>query len=270
MRWSLALSRWRAARLRDLYLAADDPRERADLVRFAFGHVLTRRFSGGDAVVYLNGTAHVVGRDTEEIYILNEIYVDRHYDRRPDFIPQPGWTVVDIGAHVGVFAARQARRGAHVYAFEPNPDCYRRLRRTIAANGLDHKVHTFPVAVGAAAGTGTMKVPAGWTQSGKVVVGASSDAAPSVAIIALDDIIPTLDISRIDLLKIDVEGAEVEVLRGATQTLPMVARVVLEYHTLDLLGGSEVLLQGCAFAPVLRVDLVGEQGIIYCERILDP
>jgi Met-10+ like-protein len=78
--------------------------------------------------VRLRGARYVVGVRTSEIYVVDEVYGERMYDRLPAYVPRAGWTVVDVGANVGVFTVHAARKGAIVYAFEPNPACFARLR----------------------------------------------------------------------------------------------------------------------------------------------
>jgi hypothetical protein len=51
----------------------------------------------------------------------------------------------------------------------------------------------------------------------------------------------------VDLLKIDVEGSEVEVLKGARNTLARTRRIVLEYHRQPLLSAVDGLLQSAGF-----------------------
>src|SRR5205085_10427341 len=135
----------------------------AYVVRWVFvtHRLVPRRFLGflrGDATLRVQGATYSVGLESDEVSIFTEIYQGHVYDRVPDFIPRPGWTVVDVGANVGLFAVQQARRGARVLAFEPNPDCYRRLSKTIAANGLGGTVRAFNVAVGAEPPVGTQRV----------------------------------------------------------------------------------------------------------------
>src|SRR5207248_9506229 len=172
------------------------------------------------------------GLEAREFAVFEEIYVDHDYDRLADFIPQRGWIVFDVGANVGVFAVQQARRGAFVYAFEPNPDSYRRLAKTVATNGIGGAVTLFNVALGAAPGTGRLVVPSGWTTVGSIerVDGKPAESAGTVTITALDRVVPEVGVAAIDLLKIDTEGAELEVLRGAERTLDVVVRLVVEHH----------------------------------------
>lgn len=63
--WNVTLLRWWASRFRALYVAADNWKERASLARFALAHLLAKGLGGGDTMVYLHGTAHVVGLDCE-------------------------------------------------------------------------------------------------------------------------------------------------------------------------------------------------------------
>src|SRR5262249_15176940 len=87
-----------------------------------------------ETTIQVRGAKYVVGLRTSEVYIFHEIYESNQYNRHPDFVPQRGWTVFDVGANVGVFTILQARNGASVYAFEPNPGSCGRLQRNVAVN----------------------------------------------------------------------------------------------------------------------------------------
>ena len=73
-----------------------------------------------------------------------------------------------FGANSGVYTVQQARRGAHVYAFEPNPDCYRRLHKSVQLNGLDSRVSAADYALGATAAAAELIVPEGGTGLGSL------------------------------------------------------------------------------------------------------
>jgi FkbM family methyltransferase len=107
--------------------------------------------------------------NSHETALFEEIYKDRGYEMVGDFVPKAGWTVFDVGANVGIFAVQEALRGAHVYAFEPNPDCYRRLTWTVEANNLCTKISAFNVAVAATPGSGTMLIERGFTLGGTIM-----------------------------------------------------------------------------------------------------
>lgn len=243
-----------------LYGLAGTREERISLalfsLRFAVSRLAPRLAGRADAVLRLNGTHYVMGPWTTEIFSLDELYYHHDYDKVDDFIARQGWIVLDIGANVGVFTREQVRRGARVYAFEPNPDCYRRLDQMIDRNHLKDHIEAHNLALAAVSGEGTMRVQRGWTTSGSIVSdnGGSSSTGPRVAIKTLDSITPALCVTSIDLLKIDVEGAEAEVLRGASCTLRKVDRVVVEYHSRVLREQVDAILTDAGFSRVLCSD----------------
>lgn len=223
-----------------------------------------------DVPIMVRGVTYFMGIDAAETPVFGEIYDDRDYDRLPDFIPREGWIVLDVGANAGIFAVQQANRGARVYAFEPNPHSYRRLTKTAAANGLDGQITSVNSAVGAEAGRGALVVPHGWTSNGMVVSGAgpAEAGAVSVPVDTLDHLVSTLALDHVDLLKIDTEGAELDVLRGGERALTTVARIVLEYHSWDKLTDVRALLQAHGFAEALHLELDPHAGtgILYARR----
>ncbi len=143
-------------------------------------------------------------------------------------IVQPGQTFVDVGANKGDFTLLAARRvgpTGRVLAFEPEPSNVRWLRRSIERNGYTN-VEVHELALGDEEGHVTLHLgeKSGWHT---IVPGRrTSLGAVQVPLRRLDDV---LDGRPIDHLKIDVEGAEMAVLRGAEGTLrasPRVAALV--------------------------------------------
>ena len=233
----------------------------------------TRRW---EATILVRGAKYVVGVRTSEIFIFYEIYESLQYDRHTDFIPQSGWTVFDVGANIGVFTVLQATRGARVYSFEPNPESYSRLSRNVAANKLGGCVRLFPTALGGERGMGSLHVVGGGTTAGvvtRVRAGASASGV-AVPIATLDEVVSTLPELSIDLLKIDAEGSEVAILRGGERTLDHVQRIVVEYHSRDLLRQVKGILARKGFTEEMIVDYYAEQvavgqdevGILYARR----
>jgi FkbM family methyltransferase len=195
----------------------------------------------------------------ELIFLTREIYDQRVYEFVPDFAPAHGWTVIDAGANIGVFTVRAARLGARVIAFEPNSQLSRLLGETIVANKIETRVAVFDCALGAQPGFGVLDVGSG-SLGAHLKTAKTSDAFPTVSIRRLDDVAAEIGLDHIDLLKVDVEGFEVEVLKGAAGILESVDRVVLEYHSHSLLAESTAFLEEFSFLPAGVDDLHPDLG----------
>jgi FkbM family methyltransferase len=134
----------------------------------------------------------------------------------------PGGDMVDVGAHVGMYAvaAGLALRGrGRVLAFEPNPEARRQLEQNLALNGCDN-VEVLPVAVTARAGEALLHVPATRDPSFSSLGGGRFAEGEPVRVptTTLDEAVMSRGLSPA-FVKIDVEGAELDVLDGAERTL---------------------------------------------------
>ncbi len=148
---------------------------------------------------------------------------------KPDF----RGTFIDVGANIGVYTLRYARAFANVIAIEPNPATYHILQANIAL-GRASNVIPLPIGCSDRVGTVQLNVPVGgmlgWSTLGS---DATWESYPvDVYLDTVDRLVAKAGLSeRVALLKIDVEGHEVQVLRGAYSTLvqhrPMVLYEVL-------------------------------------------
>lgn len=128
---------------------------------------------------------------------------------------------VDVGAHVGQWTLPFAAAGVPVVAFEPNPPIRALLSAAIRQNGL--AVSLWPFALGAAAGSGHLTAPEiGGGMASIVCEFPGGPVSETVEVRSLDhfSLAPRL-------LKLDVEGAEVDVLRGAHETIRQHRPVVI-------------------------------------------
>lgn len=133
-------------------------------------------------------------------------------------------TVFDVGANAGIFslAALAARPSAVVHAFEPTPEIVERLHDTVRRNRLAH-LHVHELAVGAMEGEAYLNYCQGETGANDgmnyVSDAVGSGAAVPVEITTLDAFCARRSISRIDLLKLDIQGYEANALFGAERLL---------------------------------------------------
>ena len=190
-----------------------------------------QRGARGTTLRFRNGFT-LTGTDRDDVAsIFHEIFIEQCYTPRWFYRPEPAHTVVDIGANIGVFCTylEYTAPGVLVRAFEPHPATFESLTRNLAANRLADRVTANRVAVGREAGvvrfTGLTGLASGHEAA---AVGGSGEPVECIPLAA------TLDgVETVDLLKVDTEGAEVDILEPApTDLRDQVARVVVEYHDL--------------------------------------
>jgi FkbM family methyltransferase len=138
---------------------------------------------------------------------------------------------IDVGANIGYFSGLLACRAREVTALEPNPQ----LRRFITANigrwEVGQKVRLETRAASDSNGTAVLHLPDHYESNYGIATLEASDGAVSyeVETVRLDDIIGARDVG---VLKLDVEGHEMTVLRGAAESLAQgrVRDIIFEHH----------------------------------------
>ena len=135
---------------------------------------------------------------------------------------RPGMNIMDIGAHVGLYSVyMQKLSGGNVYGFEPTPSTVSVLRKTIALNKAETYIEVIEAAVSDTTGKARFKIdrqPASVSNSLVEYNRTEKLETCEVDVITIDDFIAKRKI-KIDFIKIDAEGAELSVLRGAQNTL---------------------------------------------------
>lgn len=131
---------------------------------------------------------------------------------------RPGDTVVDLGANWGYYtlaAAHWTTAAGRVVAFEPDPRLFAILERNVGMNRLAHVVLEHR-AVGAAAGrSGFLGYRDGTENRGVSRMAGSKDVADFFSpLVALDEALDDLGVRQVRLVKMDIEGAEVDALLG--------------------------------------------------------
>jgi FkbM family methyltransferase len=137
---------------------------------------------------------------------------------------RPGHVFYDIGANMGFFsliAARLVGPAGNVCTFEPVSENTASIRKNFELNHLQN-TRLFQVAVGEKSGTADLLLTA-WDGGATLTDSAVKTSEPvsrrTVQVVALDDFIQAEQLRRPDLVKIDVEGVELDVLRGMAGTL---------------------------------------------------
>jgi FkbM family methyltransferase len=239
-------------------LAARLPRRRGPVVRR-----LDRHFAGGGAPIVLTDAygirfvLHEWELDAAEELLSKSFY-------RPDFraielLLEAGDTAVDVGANVGTHSIMMSRAvgpQGRVIAFEPTPTTAWLMRENLALNRVEN-VELHAAAVSDALGGVEINVfeqrYAAWNSRGP----ASNDGISPIDVVEVRAV--TLDealdgVERVAFLKIDVEGFELEVLRGASRLLSAGAVECLSFEI------SQVPLQASGHDARAVFELLASQG----------
>lgn len=170
------------------------------------------------------------------------------FDKEPDTIRwlegmQPGKTLLDVGANVGMYTIFGAMtRQLRVYAFEPESQNYALLNANIAANGLSDQVTAYPLAL-------SDRMQLDRLHLSQFAIGGSChsfgekvgfDLKPRGAAFSqgafsatIDQLVESGSLPVPDYIKLDVDGFEHKVLHGAAKTLqnPKVSEILVELNT---------------------------------------
>lgn len=179
---------------------------------------------------------------------------------------QPGDSVVDIGANIGMFtlAARaQIGSAGRIIAFEPNPTPRKKLERHIALNGIQN-VDLFDVALDKQEGRAVLTFPNWNSGEGSLSdIGYAQDETQSVDVEVRvgDDLLKEINPR---LVKIDVEGAEIGVLKGLQKLIARARPIITtEYAPKHLVrfAASHKDFEGLAAQHDYRIFSLGMQKI---------
>jgi FkbM family methyltransferase len=185
---------------------------------------------------------------------------------------QEGDIVVDMGSHRGVFVAYAQKAGAsRVYAFEPDQENYSELKELIANNFFKNvTANNFAIA----------------KQTGKTKMMKSSKSTRNSLVLDKDEFtkeaeyqeVKSLninealkDIKKVDFLKMDIEGAEYEVIESCSKkTFNKIHKLVLEYHLFNGKSPSVLKDRLSEFYSEVVIDEPrnAQFGYIYCKSTL--
>lgn len=166
-------------------------------------------------------------------------------------IVTPGMTVIDVGADIGYYTlllARLVGPSGKVLAFEPIPAAKANLDFNVELNHLD-TVQTFPVALFDKSGESLLEDPLRVSRINLVKKTATGNDI-TVPLVVFDESRLAFGVERLDFVKIDVEGAELNVLKGMEHTLRM-------FHPLILIEIHSSPLGNFGFTPSDLMDFLG-------------
>lgn len=181
-----------------------------------------------EVVINVGGKKYIITSDDDYLdYIKNGF--------EPDMVKLFGTVandsqvILDIGANIGCTALFFADLSEFVYAFEPSPTTFSFLEKNILRSGLKN-VFVQNIGLGEVAGESVLTF-APSNRSGGFVSNQTQASighiTEKIVIRQLDEVVDSLNLPKIDFIKIDVEGFEGHVLRGAAKTLSFYKPVVI-------------------------------------------
>jgi FkbM family methyltransferase len=200
-------------------------------VRPTYDRMLQASFARRGLERVINGTDRIMLSPRSRQFV-SESYEPQVWLRMMRQVRE-GDTVAEVGASIGIYTLALARRvGEHgrVFAFEPDPDSAAELEANVAINGWQGRISVMRAVAGDISGEVSFACARG-VESHVASLADSPAAAVRLPMVTLDSVFPD---SRVDLLKIDTEGYEEPVLRGAQALLADPARrpraIIVEVH----------------------------------------
>ncbi len=211
--------------------------------------------------------------------VFDEIWYDKIYER--DFIIKEGMNIVDIGGNQGFFSLYAASKGANVFTFEPEEKNYQLLLENIKNNNLEGNIKAYKFAVTNHEGYLNLFVQDFNEYVASAIVSTSKEFLKNInrynnrieiqkaACITLNKLIDKIGINSIDLLKIDCEGAELDILRSASiKQFKKIKNIVMETHSnykeKDLL--FSIKAAGFNIVSYKRILKKSQNGYLFAEN----
>lgn len=190
------------------------------------------------------------GRGIKRFFGKNEVRLPVRYYKyfSPDYEQEniriinkyikPGMSIIDVGAHIGlmsvIFGKKVGQTGA-VFSFEPTPSTFEVLKKSVRINNLDSIIQTENAALSDKNGKNIFYISNYNADNSNSLVNKKridrNEKPIEVQLYSIDDYIIQKEIKQVDFIKIDAEGAELSVLKGAQNTLYQFRpKVILALH----------------------------------------
>jgi FkbM family methyltransferase len=234
--------------------------------------ILKRAVNGSSTpLLILKNGMKILGVDNNSLRIYREIFIDKVYN--PDgFEICENDIVFDVGANVGIFSMYASTfKGVHIYSFEPHPLNYSLLVKNVSMNN-NEKITCVNRALGIGNETRYLiegSIPGGHKLATMEEGGATPDLI-KVETATLASVFIENNISKINFLKMDCEGAEGEIIRSLdSEGWKKIKKVAIEFHdNCSILKHDEILniLKSEGFTTNIKWDGKSYFGYIYGKK----
>ena len=189
-------------------------------------------------VVPLRGGGHLTLHSRAEVRVFWHIFVRSCYH-----LPAAPRTIIDAGGNVGLFAVWAARRNpdAAIHSFEPSPETFERMERNLESAGVTRRVNRLRYGLAATAGTHLLDASGPSPDRQMVLTSVARANVTEINCITLTEAIDSIGGPSVDFLKMDIEGAEWEVLLTTPVAhLARIRQMQVEYHAVNPALGYSV------------------------------
>lgn len=203
-------------------------------------------FRDSDQLFSLNLGNHIIWlRESEAwfaIHLYDHIFKEKEHFNFSGFESSNAPVIVDLGGNIGMYALAMASTNPNckVISFEPNPMAFELLNKNMESNGIKN-VTAINKGAAKVSGKFEMKIlDEGSAYGGKYLGEIKKEYRTwiqekrfkiiNVESLSLPDILKSNNLTSVDILKMDVEGMELEILEGGVDALEQIKRIVIEWH----------------------------------------
>jgi FkbM family methyltransferase len=162
-----------------------------------------------------------------DVFIFHEVLSEQVYHVKSEWVKSEPKTIIDLGANIGLASLSLAAQfpGARVIAVEPHPETAALLRHNLAC--LGNRASVWEAAVSDRPGMMRLSLA---NENYNASLVRESEHGVDVRVVTMADVIAAEKLERIDVLKIDIEGAERMLLAGSPDWLRRVDLLLIEMH----------------------------------------
>jgi FkbM family methyltransferase len=218
--------------------------------KYRDAYFIENRISRGDFLLFerpikVNGIKAIPRKHTTDF---NMLFHDKEYEVESRIDLNEGETFVDIGANVGRYSLKAAtlRQDIKIISIEAHPKNYEALCRNISCNGFSNII---PINKAASDKKGKIRLYEHVTDDNRILaddfsihIDHNKKSSIEIESDTIDNILRDIGIRRPDVLKMDIEGAEILALKGATETLDKLRKIIVEIHEDNMQQVKEILL----------------------------